>query len=70
MDKTLLKVLKGLAEYTDMSLADLIEGLLLHAIEGKGAIVDQSTLDAIDKLRSVDGLELTAADNHKHPEPR
>jgi len=40
MDKTLLKVLKGIAEYTDMSLADLIEGLLLHVTGGKAAIVD------------------------------
>lgn len=68
MDKTLLKVLKGLAEFTDMSLADLVEGLLLHALEGKAAISDRSTLDAVDQLRSVYGLELTAADSHKHPD--
>ena len=70
MDKTLLKVLKGLAEFTDMSLADLVEGLLLHCLEGKAAIKDQSTLDAIDQLRNVYGLELTATDSHKHPDPR
>ena len=68
MDKTLLKVLKGLAEFTDLSLADLIEGLLLHAIEGKAAIVEQRTLDAVDQLRVVYGLHLTAADSHAHPE--
>ena len=70
MDKTLLKVLKGLAEFTDMSLADLVEGLLLHSLEGKAAITDRSTLDAIDQLRVVYGLELTAEDSHKHPDPR
>lgn len=68
MDKTLLKVLKGLAEFTDVSLADLVEGLLLHALEGESAITDPETLDAIDKLREVYGLELTAADSHRHPE--
>ncbi len=69
MDKTLLKVLKGLAEYLDMSLADLVEGLLLHAIEGKAAITDKETLRAIDRLREVYGFELTAEDSHQHPEP-
>ena len=68
MDKTLLKVLKGLAEYFDMSLADLIEGLLLHALDGKAAIDDPKTFEAIEQLRSVYGLELTAADSHSHPE--
>ena len=68
MDKTLLKVLKGLAEYLDMSLADLLEGLLLHALEGKAAITDEATLGAIERLRQVYGLELTAADSHTHPE--
>ena len=68
MDKTLLKVLKGLAEFNYMSLADLVEGLLLHALEGKAAISDPSTLDAIERLRDIYGLELTAADSHRHPD--
>jgi len=68
MDKTLLKVLKGLAEYKDMSLADLSEGLLLHALEGKSAITDASTLEVITQLRRIYGLELTAADSHKQPD--
>lgn len=68
MDKTLLKVLKGLAEFSDMSLADLVEGLLLHSLEGKVALTDQPTLQAVEQLRTLYGLELTAADSHKHPE--
>ena len=68
MDRTLLKVLKGLAEYLDMSLADLVEGVLLHSLEGKSAIHDQKTLEAIDQLRGVYGLQLTAADSHNHPD--
>ena len=35
MEKTLVKVLKGLAEYLDISLGDLLEGMTLHALEGK-----------------------------------
>ena len=69
MDKTLLKVLKGVAEFKDMSLADLVEGVMLHALEGKAAITDPSTLAAIDQLRDVYGLKLTAEDAHKYPDP-
>jgi len=69
MDKSLLKVMKGVAEYMDMSLADLIEGILLHALEGKPAIHNPDALSAIENLRKVYGLELTAADAHQHPEP-
>jgi hypothetical protein len=68
MDKTLLKVLKGLAEFKDMSLADLVEGLLLHGLEGKIAISDEATLNTIDQLRNVYGLVLTGADSHKNPD--
>ena len=67
MDRTLLKVLKGLAEYLDLSLADLVEGLLLHSLEGKPAITDETTIEAINQLRHVFGLQLTAADSHHHP---
>jgi hypothetical protein len=35
IESSLLKVLKGLAEYTDLSLGDLLEGIVLHAFEGK-----------------------------------
>lgn len=68
MDRNLLKVLKGLAEYLNLSLADLIEGITLHALEGKPAITDKPTLEAIEQLREVYGLELTAADSHKNPD--
>ena len=35
IESSLLKVLKGLAEYTELSLGDLLEGIILHAFEGK-----------------------------------
>ena len=37
MERSLLKVLKGLAEYLDLSLGDLLEGIVLHSFEGKQA---------------------------------
>ena len=35
IEKRMVKVLKGLAEYLDMSLGDLLEGIVLHAFESK-----------------------------------
>lgn len=68
MDRKLLKVLKGLAEYKEMSLADLVEGILLYALDGKPALTDLETLDAAEQLRNVYGLQLTSMDAHQFPE--
>lgn len=64
MEKTLVKVLKGLAEYLDMSLGDLLEGMALHCLEGQ-APFSKETLAQIERLKSVYGLKLTAADSHQ-----
>ena len=64
LEKSLLKVLKGLAEYCDMSLGDLLEGIVLHAFEGKAPFSDE-TLAAISNLKGVYHCDLTAADSHK-----
>jgi hypothetical protein len=69
MEKRLLKVLKGLAELKDMTLGDLLEGIVLHAFEGK-APFSADTLKEIDKLRSIYGLTLRAADSHQLKEKR
>ena len=64
LEKRLLKVLKGLAEHLDMSVADLIEGMALHAFEGKPPF-SAETRGKIDQLKSVYELDLTAADSHR-----
>jgi hypothetical protein len=64
IEKRILKVLKGLAEYHDISLGDLMEGIVLHAFEGKAPFGPQSR-KTIAELRKVYGLDLTAADSHK-----
>ncbi len=64
MEKNLVKVLKGLAEYLDLTLGDLLEGITLHALEGK-APFSPATLAQVKKLRSVYGLTLHAADSHR-----
>jgi len=63
VEKSLLKVLKGLAEYCDISLGDLLEGIVLHAFEGK-APFSEDTRRAIENLKQVYGCGLTAADSH------
>lgn len=64
IESSLLKVLKGLAEYTNLSLGDLLEGIVLHSFEGK-APFSPETLEAVNKLKSVYGCSLTAADSHQ-----
>ena len=64
MEKRLIKVLKGLAEYHDISLGDLLEGIVLHAFDGKTPFRKES-LQKIGELRKVYGLDLTSADSHK-----
>jgi hypothetical protein len=64
LEISLLKTLKALAEYTDLSLGDLLEGIVLHAFEGK-APFSPETLKVIEQLKSVYGCDLTAADSHK-----
>ena len=64
LEKRLVKVLKGTAEYLDLSLGDLLEGIVLHAFEGK-APFEPATLEKIEQLRRVYGHDLSAADSHK-----
>jgi len=63
MESNMLKVLKGLAEYLDITLGDLMEGIVLHAFEGK-APFSEETLQRIEMLKTVYRLELSATDSH------
>ena len=63
LETRLLKVLKALATDLDLSLGDLLEGVVLHAFEGK-APFSAVTLKKIRALRAVYGLDLTARDAH------
>ena len=64
LERRLLKVMKGVAELHDLSLGDLIEGVMLHAFEGKTPFGEE-TLDRIAQLRTVYQLDLIAADSHR-----
>jgi hypothetical protein len=64
IEKRLIKVMKALAERLDMPLGELIEGVMLHAFEGRQPFGDP-TLHEIKLLREVYGLSLTADDSHQ-----
>jgi hypothetical protein len=64
MEKRLLKVLKGLAEYHDLSLGDLLEGIVLHAFEGKAPFGPESRKKIAD-LKKIYEFDLDATASHK-----
>jgi hypothetical protein len=64
IEKRMLKVLKALADSLDLTLGDLLEGIVLHAFEGK-APSSKPTLAKVAELKRVFGLTLTAADAHQ-----
>jgi hypothetical protein len=64
LEKRMLKVLKALADSLDITLGDLLEGIVLHALEGK-APFSKATQTRVVELRKVFGLTLNASDAHR-----
>ena len=64
IEKRMVKVLEALAEYLDMSLGDLIEGIVLHAFDGKAPFNDK-TLKKIQEIKKVYELNLDSTHSHK-----
>ena len=63
MEKRILKVLKGFAEYHDLTLGDLLEGIVLHAFDGKTPFSAES-LARIRELKKFYGLDLDSRASH------
>lgn len=63
IERRLLKVLKAFAEYHDLTLGDLLEGIVLHAFDGKCPF-NPASLDRIKELRKFYGLELDSSASH------
>ena len=63
MEKRMLLVLKALGGALVLTLGDLLEGIVLHALEGKAPFGPES-LATIDALRAADHLDLRATDSH------
>jgi hypothetical protein len=64
IERRILKVLKALAEYKDMTLGDLLEGIVLHVFEGKQPF-EPGTLKDIQELKRIYGLDLSAESSHR-----
>jgi hypothetical protein len=64
MERRILKVLKALAEYKNMTLGDLLEGIVLHAFDGKPPF-SKETLGKIADLKSIYELDLDARASHR-----
>jgi hypothetical protein len=64
MEKRLVKVLKALAELYDMSLGDLLEGIVLHAFDGSAPFSEES-LRRIADLKRIYGLDLDSRASHR-----
>ena len=64
MAKRLIKVLKGLAEYHDLALGDLLEGIVLHAFEGRSPFHEES-LRKIAQLKEVYGMNYGVEASHR-----
>jgi len=64
MERRILKVLKALADYKNMTLGDLLEGIVLHAFEGKTPF-GAETLRKIAELKRIFELDLDARASHR-----
>jgi hypothetical protein len=69
IEKRLLKVLKAFAEYHDITLGDLLEGIVLHAFDGKCPF-SQESLRQIAELKKFYALDLDSSASHKLKESR
>ena len=64
MEKRLLKVLKAFADYHDLTLGDLLEGIVLHAFEGKTPF-SPASLERIQALKKFYELDLDSETSHR-----
>jgi hypothetical protein len=67
MEKRMVKVLKALAEYHDVSLGDLLEGIVLHAFENVTPFSEE-TLQRIAQLKQVYGMDYGVSASHRFSE--
>ncbi len=64
MGKRILKVLKAFAEYHDMTLGDVLEGIVLHAFDGKTPF-SAASLERIRELKKFYQLDLDSSASHR-----
>ena len=69
IEKRILKVLRAFADYHDLTLGDLLEGIVLHAFDGKCPF-NAASLERLRELKKFYGLDLNSGASHRLTESR
>ena len=64
LEKRLVKVLKAISEIHDLTLGNLLEGIVLHAFEGVSPF-NEATIERINLLKEVYGMDYGASASHQ-----
>lgn len=64
IEKRLLKILKAFADYHDLTLGDLLEGIVLHAFDGKTPF-SPASLERIQELKRFYDFDLDSSASHR-----
>ncbi len=69
LEKRMVKVLKAVAEYYDMSMSGLVEEIVLHAFEGPGAFAfGKPAVKRIREFRRLYGMDYGVHDSRRFRE--
>ncbi len=68
IEKRMLKVLKALAEYLDITLSDLLERLVLYALEGQAPPFNEEILRRIAAIKQVYDMDYDSSAAHQFEE--
>jgi len=69
LEKRMVKVLKAVAEYFDVTLTDLLESIVLHSFEGGGAnAFNDDVIPKINEFKKIYGMRYGVHDNYRFRE--
>lgn len=69
LEKRMVKVLKAVAEYFDVTLTDLLESIVLHSFEGGGAnAFMDDVIPKISEFKKIYGMDYGVHDNFRFSE--
>jgi hypothetical protein len=69
LEKRMVKVLKAVAEYFDVTLTDLLESIVLHSFEGGGAnAFMDDVIPKINEFKKIYGMDYGVHDNYRFSE--
>lgn len=69
LEKRMVKVLKAVAEYFDVTLTDLVESIVLHSFEGGGAnAFTDDVIPKITEFKKIYNMNYGVHDNFRFSE--